>query len=818
MADDDIIQKISLLGAEDIRKELNALGDEGAAALEKIEKAGGGDLAKGVRALIPEVQKFEKGLEGSAVAAAKLPGIFSRLGTAVKGLSNFSLGGTFAKDADAASAASSNLSRTIKGLGKDIRALGRVTDLAGLGQFGRSISLAGRNLALIAFPAAIAGLGGIANSAAAATSQILDLAAGVAQTPAAFSRAASVVIALGGSFEDAAKTIGKFESNIASAAASANSAAEAVVGARDALESTKDSFFDAGKAFEPLRLEQAKLITDLGRGKIASNDYNDAVQKLGIRLDETRERFNRAGDAVDKAQRALDKARSATTPLEDAFRKVGVTITDSFTKLPVDEQLKRIAPGFQALGKDVDKTKLAVQLFGEEMGRKFVDALSGGTAGLEAFMKEGERIRPALLAQSKVADQFEQTLGKLVQALASVKDAFGLAVAPPFIKFFNELIDLFVQNRAGITSFGQALATVLVPILDGTLIVIKGIIAAVQLLAPLFSTLASIFNNLFGSNLTGAQVFSAVILGIIGAFAGWIPIIILAATAISKLVTELSKINFGPILTSAQDIFRQMVTGFTVIGLTIVNAFNGSLAIVQEAWSGVVEFFTAIWTGIVTGAVAIWTIITDAFTTGADFIRNSFQSALDAVTSAFAAVLSYIQSWVQSGINYISGLIAKVRELVQAITGVNNVNANSSAGSQSAYAEGGPVRGPGTGTSDSIVARISNGEYVLKAAAVRAYGMRFINAINTLSLPRTMPGYSMGGFVDAVSPTRSIPRFAEGGAVTAAQRSAFTLQIGGEMFNGLSAPQDTADRMIKFATVRSIRKSGARPNWYGNGR
>src|SRR5690606_38734089 len=37
-------------------------------------------------------------------------------------------------------------------------------------------------------------------------------------------------------------------------------------------------------------------------------------------------------------------------------------------------------------------------------------------------------------------------------------------------------------------------------------------------------------------------------------------------------------------------------------------------------------------------------------------------------------------------------------------------------------AEGGPIYGPGTATSDSIPAYLSNGEYVIKAAAVAKYG------------------------------------------------------------------------------------------------
>ena len=40
------------------------------------------------------------------------------------------------------------------------------------------------------------------------------------------------------------------------------------------------------------------------------------------------------------------------------------------------------------------------------------------------------------------------------------------------------------------------------------------------------------------------------------------------------------------------------------------------------------------------------------------------------------------------------------------------------------YLTGGPVRGPGTATSDSILARLSNGEYVLPKVAVDQVGVQ----------------------------------------------------------------------------------------------
>lgn len=52
------------------------------------------------------------------------------------------------------------------------------------------------------------------------------------------------------------------------------------------------------------------------------------------------------------------------------------------------------------------------------------------------------------------------------------------------------------------------------------------------------------------------------------------------------------------------------------------------------------------------------------------------------------------------------------------------------------FAEGGLVRGPGTGKSDSVMARLSNGEYVVNAAATRALGTRLLDSLNAVRTPQ----------------------------------------------------------------------------------
>lgn len=74
------------------------------------------------------------------------------------------------------------------------------------------------------------------------------------------------------------------------------------------------------------------------------------------------------------------------------------------------------------------------------------------------------------------------------------------------------------------------------------------------------------------------------------------------------------------------------------------------------------------------------------------------------------------------------------------------------------FASGGPVRGPGTGTSDSIPARLSDGEFVVNARATRQH-RAVLEAINS----GRVPAFAAGGAV-GTAPRFSVPRMAGGGA------------------------------------------------------
>jgi hypothetical protein len=85
-------------------------------------------------------------------------------------------------------------------------------------------------------------------------------------------------------------------------------------------------------------------------------------------------------------------------------------------------------------------------------------------------------------------------------------------------------------------------------------------------------------------------------------------------------------------------------------------------------------------------------------------------------------------------------------------------------GGGAGLAGGGFVTGPGTATSDSIPARLSAGEFVVRAAAVDRVGVGFLSAINGLRIPAIR--------------ALSIPRFAEGGLVQGGGNRGGSMDLG----------------------------------------
>lgn len=114
-------------------------------------------------------------------------------------------------------------------------------------------------------------------------------------------------------------------------------------------------------------------------------------------------------------------------------------------------------------------------------------------------------------------------------------------------------------------------------------------------------------------------------------------------------------------------------------------------------------------------------------------------------------------------------------------------------------ATGGRVRGPGTGTSDSVLMWGSDGEYMQPTAAVDYYGLDFMEKIRRRELPRHATGGQIG-----MAPPRSLPAAPQASqalldrAAGPEHMGSFDFNFGGESVTVL-VPQSQESNMRRLA-------------------
>lgn len=124
-------------------------------------------------------------------------------------------------------------------------------------------------------------------------------------------------------------------------------------------------------------------------------------------------------------------------------------------------------------------------------------------------------------------------------------------------------------------------------------------------------------------------------------------------------------------------------------------------------------------------------------------------------------------------------------------------------------AEGGFIFGPGTSMSDSIPAMLSNGEYVIRASAVKKYGVAFLDAVNNGNLKAMAMGGMASSYPDKVARMAygGMAMYNDGGIVAGGESSYnITVNVGGsnasanEIADEVMRSLERRDRMKRSVT------------------
>jgi TP901 family phage tail tape measure protein len=128
--------------------------------------------------------------------------------------------------------------------------------------------------------------------------------------------------------------------------------------------------------------------------------------------------------------------------------------------------------------------------------------------------------------------------------------------------------------------------------------------------------------------------------------------------------------------------------------------------------------------------------------------REQLELSKSAIDLAKASAQGYDEE-LQNALASVTGIVNQWKALGTTFTTTHKINTIRDPGSPppatstARAATGGYISGPGTATSDSIPAMLSDGEYVIKAASVDKFGTGFLDSVNKGQLPK----FRLGGMV-----------------------------------------------------------------------
>jgi hypothetical protein len=486
--------------------------------------------------------------------------------------------------------------------------------------------------------------------------------------------------------------------------------------------------------------------------KNSLKEYANEAKRLGIIIKE--EDINNSAKLIETYKTLKDSLRalsvSLTDTLQPALILAGRTLTDFIANNR--QQLIDFATNVVAR-----VTKVGVDLF-------------------ELFSTGGKSANADATAK-KIYSAF-------ITASTSISEAYKISKA--FFDFVNPILNSFAQSL-GFASTQSLVLTAAVLKFTGVFnVILTAVPVAINAFRLLAATVA-VLTGPFGAVIAAIVAVGAGIAILIDKTIGWEAagqliikffqdLIAFAPFALQGILDLLQEIATNIIATFMQlpDFIQQilgpdLIASFSQLFTDVIDLANAAIAEIITLFNDLVNspFFAA----MVAQFAALWASIKDIFAQltpfAAQIIVGAFQFVISGVTNAIGQAIASIAGWLQSAASSIqstfSGIIdsisARINSVMASINSAINaaksiaapvVNTAKSIGSDIAnffgFAGGGHVRGPGTGTSDSIIARLSNNEFVVQAQAVQKYGVGFLHSINNGLL--NIKGFATGGLVN----------------------------------------------------------------------
>jgi hypothetical protein len=303
------------------------------------------------------------------------------------------------------------------------------------------------------------------------------------------------------------------------------------------------------------------------------------------------------------------------------------------------------------------------------------------------------------------------------------------------------------------------------------------------------------------------------------------------ANIFQNLGSELERVQLGKALGLSPETIAtlsqggralaQLQTQAAQLGLTLTSSNQTALQQMSQQWSEFTGLLSAFFQKIGALAAPAFGQMLGSFTLVMQQIVSDFQNlpldqaianigqrlapAFDAIGSILMPIIISIGTALGEALGraFVSSVTNSITEGLQNIAnkwGFGGGSSSSSGGSGGGFAAGGLLGGRGSGTSDSNLAWVSRGEYIVPARAVAQPGvLAFLEALRL-----GMGHFALGGMVRG---PLGLPSFAGGGM------NNVTIAFPGlPEIAGLRASSGVVDELHRAAAMAQVRSGGRKPS------
>jgi hypothetical protein len=225
------------------------------------------------------------------------------------------------------------------------------------------------------------------------------------------------------------------------------------------ITSKKEEIEKFGKAFTAVGVA---IVGALGLAVKSAVDYTLEIGRMSVKTGIATETLSGLKEAADKSGMSLDElgvgmkrfsslafdASTGSQAAVDTLKRLGVSATDASGKLkPMDQLLMETADKFKAMPNGVEKSALAVDLFGRS-GTSMIAMLNRGSEGIKEFIAEQKEMGTSITNEGVAkAKAFSYSLMDLEHSFMGVKLAIANAIMPVVKALSDTFGFLIVKTR-----------------------------------------------------------------------------------------------------------------------------------------------------------------------------------------------------------------------------------------------------------------------------------------------------------------------------------------------------------------------------------